>query len=444
MNPISITNEQVLAFYRENPSIDITAMNLIFIDILKQLSTNLSATIGNTISSQILSIVSEIKIDIQKLNSSMTIQLHDIKKEYMDDIKLVLNNTESNSQEKISRNLDKSMENLVSKINEIIPKNQQHAYTQIEQCIKTHCATISQTTTKILEIRERDTNDDELIENIEKSVSATMTSLQQSIFSSLQQVNEKITIQKQVQDTLHNELSSFLNKYKNNSSIKGAVSETELYYMLQNIAPSDEIIRCSGESNTCDIRLNRKNRALPSILFENKDYTASVNSDEVAKFQRDLQIQSCHGIFISQNSPIIFKEMYHIDIINGLIHIYIPNANYDIEKLKVAIHVIDNLSERLAFINDTDGQCVKFSQDDFEGLKDEYKKFAIKKNDMIEMIRTITKQLIDKLEDIQLPVLKRLTGNMETTGIGILCTSCNNFWAKNKASLSAHMKKCNK
>ena len=444
MNSITISNEKVLSFYKENPSIDITAINLVFIDILKQLSTNLSETLGNTVTSQILNIVSDIKTDIQQLGTSTTLQLHDIKKQYIDDIKLVLSNTEYTNQEKINHNLEKNMENLVAKINEIIPKSQDHTYKQIEQCIKSHCETISQSTNKILQIREQDTNtsDEELISNIEKSVSATIGSLQQNIFSCIQQLNDKMTLQKQVQDTLNTELTTFLNKYKTNSSVKGAVSEVELYHMLQQLAPSDEIIRCSSEPNTCDIRLNRKNNSLPTILFESKDYAASVNSDEVAKFERDLQLQKCHGIFVSQNSPITFKENYHIDIINGLIHLYIPNANYDIDKLKVAIHVIDNLSERLALLNTSDETFIKICQEDFDALKEDFKKFAIKKNEMIETIRTITKQLIDKLEDIQLPVLKRLTGNMENTGIGIPCTLCNNFWAKNKASLAAHTKKC--
>ena len=444
MNSITISNEKVLSFYKENPSIDITAINLVFIDILKQLSTNLSETLGNTVTSQILNIVSDIKTDIQQLGTSTTLQLHDIKKQYIDDIKLVLSNTEYTNQEKINHNLEKNMENLVAKINEIIPKSQDHTYKQIEQCIKIHCETISQTTNKILQIREQDTNtsDEELISNIEKSVSATIGSLQQNIFSCIQQLNDKMTLQKQVQDTLNTELTTFLNKYKTNSSVKGAVSEVELYHMLQQLAPSDEIIRCSSEPNTCDIRLNRKSNSLPTILFESKDYAASVNSEEVAKFERDLQLQKCHGIFVSQNSPITFKENYHIDIINGLIHLYIPNANYDIDKLKVAIHVIDNLSERLALLNTSDETFIKICQEDFDALKEDFKKFAIKKNEMIETIRTITKQLIDKLEDIQLPVLKRLTGNMENSGIGIPCTLCNNFWAKNKASLAAHTKKC--
>lgn len=458
MQPITITNENILTFYKENPSIDIVSINLVFIEILKQLSTNLSATIGNTLTSQIFNIVSDIKTDIQKNASNITIQLHNIKKEYIDDMKILFENTEHVNNENISKNMEnivvKIKDSILSSISEIIPRSQDYIYKQIEQCIKSHCESISSTTNQILNLSKDKEyrNEKMLIDTIEKSMSSTIQSLQQSIFSliqksetntqtNLQQLNEKITMQKQIQDTLNTELTVFLNKYKTNSSVKGAISEIELYYMLQNIVPTDEIIKCSSEPNCCDIKINRKNTTLPTILFESKDYSVSVNSDEVAKFERDLQIQKCHGIFISQNSPITFKEMFHIDIIHGLIHLYIPNANYDIDKLKLAIHVIDHLSERIA-ANDNTEDCLKCSQEDMELLKDEYKKFAIKRNEMIEMIRSVTKQLIDKMEDIQLPVFKKITGNNENVGIGILCTICNTFWAKNKASLSAHTKKC--
>lgn len=458
MQPITITNENILTFYRENPSIDIVSINLVFIEILKQLSTNLSATIGNTLTSQIFNIVSDIKSDIQKNASNMTIQLHNIKKEYIDDMKILFENTEHTHNENVSKNMEnivvKIKDSVLSNITEIIPRTQEYIYKQIEQCIKTHCEIISNTTNQILNISKdkEHRNEKMIIENIEKNMSSTIQSLQQSIFSfiqksemdtrtNLQQLNEKITVQKQIQDTLHTELSVFLNKYKTNSSVKGAISEIELYHMLQKIVPTDEIIRCSSEPNCCDIKLNRKNSAFPTILFESKDYSVSVNTDEVTKFERDLQIQKCHGIFISQNSPITFKEMFHIDIINGLIHLYVPNANYDIDKLKLAIHVIDHLSEKIGTNTNTE-DCLKCSQEDMEALKEEYKKFAIKKNDMIEMIRSVTKQLVDKMEDIQLPVFKKITGNNENIGIGILCNICNTFWAKNKASLSAHMKKC--
>jgi hypothetical protein len=450
MDPIIISNTQVLSFYKENPSIDITAINIAFIDILKKLSTNLSQTIGNTVTSQILNIVSDIKTDIKQLGSNITIKLQDIKKEYIEDVKVIFTINQHNSKEI----LDKSIENLLKNINDIIPRTQEQSYKQIEQCIKSHCETISENTNKFLQLREPDKElNSELIENIEKSISVSISSLQQSIFSfvqtsecktheSIEKINEKMTIQKEVQETLNTELTKFLNKYQNNSSVKGAVSEIELYYMLQQIAPNDEIIRCSNEPNTCDIKLNRKDRSLPTILFESKDYIASVNSDEVAKFERDLQIKKCHGIFISQNSPITFKDLFHIDIINGIIHLYIPNAKYDTEKLKLAIHVIDNLSERISQLMIKDDDFVRFSNEDLEALKEEYTKFAIKKSDMIEFIKNICKQFVEKLEDIQLPVLKKVLGNTDSNGTNITCLICNRFVAKNKASLSAHMKKC--
>jgi hypothetical protein len=454
MEPITIINLEVLSFYKDNPSIDITAINIAFIEILKKLSTNLSQTIGNTVTSQILNIVSDIKTDIKQLGSNITIKLQDVKKEYIEDIKLIFTLNQHTTQENINNFVDKSIENLLKNINDIIPRSQEQSYKQIEQCIKSHCETISETTNKFLQLREPDKElNSELIENIEKSLSASIGSLQQSIFAfvqtseckthdSIEKINEKMTIQKEVQETLNTELTKFLNKYQNNSSVKGAVSEIELYYMLQQIAPNDEIIRCSNEPNTCDIKLNRKDRSLPTILFESKDYVASVNSDEVAKFERDLQLKKCHGIFISQNSPITFKDVFHIDIINGIIHLYIPNAKYDTEKLKLAIHIIDNLSERISQLMIKDEDFIRFSHEDFDALKEEYTKFAIKKSDMIEFIRNICKQMVEKLEDIQLPVLKKVLGNTDSNGTNITCLLCNKFLAKNKASLSAHMKKC--
>ena len=61
MENLTITDPTVLTFYKENPHLDINHMNHIFIDILKQLSTNLSSKIDNAMTSQILTIVSDLK-----------------------------------------------------------------------------------------------------------------------------------------------------------------------------------------------------------------------------------------------------------------------------------------------------------------------------------------------------------------------------------------------
>ena len=68
MENITITDHTIISFYKENPHLDINHINLIFIDILKQLSTNLSNKIDNTITSKILSIVSDFQGELYKLN----------------------------------------------------------------------------------------------------------------------------------------------------------------------------------------------------------------------------------------------------------------------------------------------------------------------------------------------------------------------------------------
>jgi cytochrome c556 len=141
----------------------------------------------------------------------------------------------------------------------------------------------------------------------------------------------------------------------------------------------------------------------------------------------------------------VYKENFHIDIIDNLIHLYIPNAGYDIEKIKLAINVVDSLAEKLnlAQSDSNTDEGFEISMVQFENLKNEYCEFANKKSDMLDLIRSITKQLTDKLDAIEVPVLKKMTvGDTETKNLGIVCSLCHKFNAKNKASLGAHMKHC--
>jgi hypothetical protein len=273
-------------------------------------------------------------------------------------------------------------------INEIIPKSQENSYIQIEGCIKNFFSSIAQDTSKLLEITNKiDTTskDDTLIktfiDNIDTHLTKMLSTIQQPIFNSIQsseertntgiqQIKENFVLHQNIQETLRNEMQDFLNKYKSSSQFKGNVAEVELQHMLLSIMPSDEIIRVSNDTATCDFKVNRKDPNKPGILFESKNYkNHSSNTQEVKKFERDLQLQKMHGIFISQESPITFKDNFQIDIINGLIHVYIPNANYDVEKIKIAVDIIDNLSLRLIDISKDHNDEYSISKEDIDSLK---------------------------------------------------------------------------
>jgi hypothetical protein len=460
-NCIKITDEIIVSYYKENPNLDIVTMNHIFIEILKSLSSNLSDTINTSMTSQVLSMVTDIHSNLNTVKSDIIIKFHESKKEYIEEIKTILNNSTLTNNEKINAFIEKNNDILLTKttlmINDIIPKSQDKSYLQIESCIKSFCSSIVKDTSKLLELSNKDESRvDGIVQNIEHNFSKMINTIQQPIFSfiqsseertnsGIQQVKESCSNQQSMQQKLTNELSEFLNKYKNNSSSKGNMSETELYYILQTVLPSDEIIKVGTDTATCDFKVNRMDKDKPSILFENKDYSRSVTTDEVKKFERDVQMQKMHGVFVSQKSPITFKNDFQIDIINGLIHIYIPSAEYSINKIKIAIDIIDNLSFRLQTIN-CNGQDEEhsLSKEDIEDISEEYRIFISQKLQIIDTIKIMTKQLLDKMEEIQLPKMKKLCirfGNIENDN-DFKCTMCNCWSGKNKASLAAHIRNC--
>ena len=459
-NSITITDETIISFYKSNPNLDIISMNHIFIEILKNLSTNLSNTIQTTMNSKILSLVTDIHSNISTIKSDIIIKLHESKKEYIEDVKTILSNNSLTNNEKLNALIEKNNDTLLTKttliVNDVIPKSQDKNYLQIESCIKSFCSTITQDTTKLLELSNKDDSQiKNAVDNIDKQFNNMISTIQQPIFSfiqsseertnnGIQQLKEHLSNQNVNQQKLTTELNDFLNKYKNNSSSKGNISEAELYYIIQSVMPSDEIIKVGTDTATCDFKVNRIDKNRPTILFENKDYGRSVTTEEIKKFERDLQIQKNHGIFVSQKSPITFKQNFQIDIINGLIHIYIPNAEYDPNKIKIAVDIIDNLSSKLQTIANTNDDEYSICKEDMDDIIDEYRIFVSQKLQMIETIRNINKQLLDKMEEIQLPKLKKLfikIGNIENDN-EFKCTFCNTWSGKNKASLGAHLRNC--
>lgn len=466
---IVIQDETILSYYRENPHIDIVAINHVFIDILKNLSTNLSTTLHSTINSQILSIVSNIDKNLPLLKSDLLLKLADSKREYLDDLRTTLANHSSSTHEKLGHSIERlehSIERnndlLLSKVkltlDDLLPKSQEHNYQQIEGCVKNAFALLSQDTRHLMDAVKANKDDSTLktfLDNIDNHLSNMLTNLQQPLFSSiksseertnqgLQQLKENVLLQQNIQETLRNEMHDFLNKYKNSSHFKGNVAEVELQHILLSLMPSDEVVRVGSDPASCDLRVNRKDSTKPSILFESKNYNRSATTAEVKKFERDVQQQNTHGIFISHDSPITFKDNFQIDIINGLIHVYIPNANYQADKIKIAVDIVDHLAFRLGVMSKQSDNEFSLGKEELDEITEEYKIFGIQKAQMLETIKTVNKQLIDRLEEIQFPKIKKLLirlGHVENDN-DFKCPLCNNWSGKNKASLGAHMRSC--
>ena len=77
----------------------------------------------------------------------------------------------------------------------------------------------------------------------------------------------------------------------------------------------------------------------------------SENKEEIDKFIRDVTNNDCSGVFLSQNTGIVGKENFQMDIHNKNILIYIHCVNYDITKINLAINTIDVLYDKIIKIN---------------------------------------------------------------------------------------------
>lgn len=457
-----ITDESVIEFYKSNPNLDFTEMNLLLVNILKQLSTNLNDSLMDNINTKILKSLTNLSQDVSLLKQNdnkmellFATQTREIIKEYIDSIKSSILNQQSSTTEVISKDIERNNDLLIGKtqliISELLPKHINSIPTCITSSISDLKTFLSQ---DINSLKQQQTDNSietrlqTIMNNIQQSVSNQLQYSEINTANSIAKIGEKITEQQVTQNALQTDLNAFLNKYRNVSSVKGAVSENELYFLLQKVFPTDEIIDTHAETACCDFRVNRLNREKPSILFENKDYELTVKTEEIKKFERDLQLQKTHGIFISQSSNITFKHNFQIDIINGLIHVYLTNNNYNVEFVQTAVFIIDSLSSKLSYLIDLQEQRSEtflFTSEDLNSLLKLHTEFTSEKQEIIEHIKSSSKKTIEMIEKLHIAAIQDIlvkNRKLETGNNELKCKTCNVFVGKNKASLAAHTKAC--
>jgi hypothetical protein len=237
---------------------------------------------------------------------------------------------------------------------------------------------------------------------------------------------------------MNTNLSSHINKYTN-STLKGQIAENRIDELLCSIYQSSNITRTTKESKSGDLILNRKN--MDAIMFEVKDYTVNVPIPEINKFIRDINEQNISGIMLSVSSGISNKHNFQIDITkNNNICIYVHNMNYDIEKIRLAVDIIDNLGSKLKQNKDN----ITITTEIIDQINNEYQTFILKREIAINHIKESSKKTIQYIEEMELKTLNTyLSSKFSFKNSSTLnCDICNNFVGTNLKSLSAHKRRC--
>jgi len=471
---IIIKNKRICSFYKEHPSINIEQANLLLIDFLDTMFNHITNDLGSNVNAQLLSYITENKheMDTIKTNiavigdnlskmhkdmaNNMVMQFMNLKKEYIDDVKQVVNNGTLTVNEKINALLDKNNIHLIDKttllLNDVIPKNQDKVNQQLQSNFKDFHRAIVQDTQKLASTFSNEKSFQDFITTFDTKYNTMMQTIQQPLFSfftaSEDRISKNIDILKETsnntflaQKPILDELGDFLSKY-NVSSNKGKYGEQNLSTILNSIYPSAEVKDTTGTKASGDFIMKRLDK--PTILFENKEYKANIDKEEIAKFIRDIDTQSTHGIFISQYSGIAFKQNYQIDVHKGNVLVYIQNCEYSADKIRIAVDIIDSLSTKIQELNiDEDNKISKEMLDD---INQEYQDFINQKEALITVLTDFQKRLKAQIDDLKLPVLDKYleTKYAYVKQRNFACDLCNAFYATSKQSLSAHKRGCKK
>jgi len=472
---IVLKNKRIWDFYNENKNIDIETANIMLIDFMENIFNEMSSDINTNINAQLLSYMKESKMQIDnlkhnlatvndslsKINSEMTnnmvLQFVNLKKEYIEDVRQVIHNNTLTTNEKLTSLMDKNNTHLIDKttliLNEIIPKNQESLSSQIQANIKQLHSLIMEDTNRLAKNMSNDKSLHEFIGNFETKYNSMMQTIQQPLYSfftaSENRITQNIDVLKETTSTslvsqtkLQEELNEFLGKY-NVSSNKGKYGEQNLCNILNTIYPNAEVRDTTGVKSSGDFIMERLDK--PTILLENKDYKQNINKDEIAKFIVDVDNQNTHGIFLSQYSGIAFKQNYQIDIHKGKILVYVQFCEYSIDKIRIAVDIIDNLSGKLEDLTQ-DEESNTISKELLDGINEEYQKYTSQKESMIVLLRDFHKKMSAQIDDIKFPELEKYLSQKYAyvKTACFTCDLCNNFSASSKQSLSAHKRGCSK
>ena len=470
---IVLNNKRIFDFYNENKNINIETANILLIDFIENVFNEMTNADGN-INAQILSYITENKSQIDNIKSNlsamneniskinaditnnMMLQFMNLKKEYIDDVRQVINNSSLTINEKVASLLEKNNSHLIDKttliLNDVIPKNQEQLSNQIQTNIKNMHSLIVEDTNKLTKNINNDKSLQEFIGNFETKYNIMLQTVQQPLYSfftaSENRINQNIDILKEnssnslsSQTKLNEQLSDFLGKY-NVSSNKGRYGEHNLFTILNSMYQTAELKDTSGIKASGDIIMERIDK--PTILFENKDYKQNINKEEVAKFITDIDNKKTHGIFLSQYSGISFKQNYQIDIHKGLVLVYVQNCEYSIDKIRIAVDIIDNLSAKIQDLNIEEDDNNTISKEVLDIINAEYQTYILQKETMIVTLRDFSKKMSSQIEDIKFPELDKYLSQKYAyvKANCFTCDLCNMFNASNKQSLSAHKRGC--
>lgn len=444
---VKINNKRIFDYYNANPNVSIESMNLLLLDFMEQIGNDMTRLLNNNATGEILNSVREIKQQMCSINDNMILKLHEHNSSFLETTKMVIGMSSNENTDKIIQLLNKNTESFIERINISIPKTQEDTNKKIQDNLSSFQKLINDDIKTFLSSSSSENTLKDFISTLDNKIQTMQQPIYTFISSNQEQLNTKLTsikedsiVNKNTNEKVISELSDFLGKYKSSSQFKGACSENMLENILNKMYPTGEIINTTALKASGDFIVKREGKQ--NFLVENKNYESNVNLDEIKKFLRDINEQKCNGIMMSQISGIVSKPNGFIEIHDGKVLVYLHNVEYSQDKIKMAIDIIDNLSEKLEAISNTEemnGIIIK--KDVLDRINEQFQAFLNQKEIVLTTLKEMNKKLLTQVEDMKLPDLSLyLNDKYASIQNQQFCCEVCNLPFQNKRSLAAHKK----
>jgi hypothetical protein len=457
------TNKKIVEFYSKNPHLDFDKVNLAFISIIEQLSSDLFKTAEASMSLEYLKdIITKVeKIDMKNdmifqqgsnilaIVQSLQTSLNTHKEMYVTELKSIFEYNNTINHSKMQDTLDKYISMITNQVkiilSENIPKTNEELYTKLTLYTTKHFNELEKS---LYKLTQTDTLENSIIkeiqDTIDNSYGKVISEIDANVYKYVNNSHTSIVTEFVKQKEIYENMSEFLKKQKYNISLNiGKEGENKLENVLNELFPSSMIRNTSRQDKSADFILERSDKEY-TILFENKEYTKNVDVAEVNKFIRDIENVNTHGIFLSQTSGISGKQAFEINLHNNCILIFIHNVNYDKRIILSAVNTIDMLVKYIKTdveIDDDDKHTI--TVDTLEAINNEYTNFIKKRNAIIDTLKRNYKDVMSKVEDIDMRELHMILKSKfsSTEQVGFVCQHCGSSFM-NKRALGSHYKGC--
>ena len=146
---------------------------------------------------------------------------------------------------------------------------------------------------------------------------------------------------------------------------------------------------------------------------------------------------------LAQHFGIANKNNFEIEVNNNNVLVYLHCVEYNADKIKAAVDIIDYFKDCLEELEVDSGEHINMSKDFLNDINKEYQNFINYKLSHIKNIKDYNSKLLAQAEELKLPSLEHYLSKLFASSVSkdTTCDYCN-YVAKNLRALTAHHRGC--